>query len=60
MDGGEDYLFRAVDAGYIRAESLVDGTVDLEFVALCNEALDVRQENQLRLRDAMAAKAANK
>lgn len=44
----EQVLFRPVMRGMLRAESLVDGSVDLEFVMLCNEALDVEQENDAR------------
>jgi hypothetical protein len=46
----EDWLFRPVLRGLLRAESLLDGTVDLEYVGLLNEAIDVEQENQYRLR----------
>lgn len=53
MMGGEDFLFRPVLRGILRAESLVDGTVDLAFVALCNEAISVEQENDLRARAAV-------
>ncbi len=48
----EDWLFRPVVEGMIKGESLLDGSVDLEFIMLCNEALDVRGENGLRLRKA--------
>lgn len=34
-------------------ESLKDGTLDLEDVALMNEALDVQAENQARIQKAM-------
>lgn len=50
MVEGEDWLFRPVLAGMIRGESLVDGAVDLAFIALLNEAIDVQAENQLRSR----------
>lgn len=52
MGSGEDWLFRPVAAGLCKAESLVDGTIDLEFVATLNEVLDVQQENQRRARAA--------
>lgn len=48
MDGKEDWLFRPVFRGLLRGESLVDGSIDLAYVALLNEALDVEQENQAR------------
>lgn len=50
MEGGEDWLFRPVVAGYLKAESLLDPNIDLEFIALLNEAIDVQQENVYRLR----------
>lgn len=50
MVGGEDLLFRPImyKHGMYRAESLVDGTIDLELVMLCNEAIDVEIENERR------------
>lgn len=50
MDGGEDWLMRPVMRGILRAESIIDGAVDLEFVAFLNEAIDVEIENQHRAR----------
>lgn len=44
----EDWVFRPVLRGLIRGESLIDGSVDLEYVALLNEAIDVEQENMAR------------
>ncbi len=46
----EDWLFRPVLRGMLRAESLLDGSVDLAFIDLLNEAIDVEQENSLRAR----------
>jgi hypothetical protein len=40
---------RPVLAGILSAESLVDGSVDLAYVALLNDALDAREENQRRV-----------
>lgn len=51
MADEEDWLFRPVLFGILRAESLVDGTVDLAYVALLNEALDVKAENQNRAKE---------
>ena len=45
----EDWLFQPVLRGLIKAESLLDGTVDLAFVALLNEVLEVETENDYRL-----------
>ena len=53
MGDREEWLFRPVLAQVLRAESLIDGTVDLEYVATLNEALDVQAENQRRLRAAL-------
>lgn len=50
MVGEEDWLFRPVLRGLIKGESLLDGSVDLEFIALLNEAIDVESENQARAR----------
>lgn len=56
----EDWAFRPVMRGMLRAESLVDGSVDLAFLALCNEAIDVEAENQHRMNKAAAARAAQR
>ena len=48
MAHDEDWLLRPVLRGLISGESLLNGAVDLEFVALMNEAIDVEQENQYR------------
>lgn len=60
MHDGEDFLFRPVMRGMFTADRLVEpgGRVDLAFVALCNEAIDIEQENQLRARKAAERKAA--
>ncbi|WP_394357860.1 DUF6889 family protein [Metapseudomonas otitidis] len=39
--------------GLCRYESLLDGTLDLADVALMNDALLVRAENQARMRSAL-------
>lgn len=52
MSQGEDWLLRPVLAGCCRYESLVDGTLSLEDVAIMNEALDVQHENEWRYMDA--------
>ncbi|WP_374572787.1 hypothetical protein [Phenylobacterium sp.] len=48
----EDWLFRPVLRGVLRAESLIDGSVDLEFIATLNQALDVQDENERRIAEA--------
>ncbi len=45
----EDWLFRPVLRGLIRGESLKDGTVDLAYIALLNEVIDVEIENTARI-----------
>ena len=45
---------RPVIRGVFRLESLLDGTLDLEQVALANDALDVVDENENRIRAAQA------
>lgn len=50
MVDGEDWLFRPVLRGMCRAESLFDGSLDLEQIALLNEAIDIEAENQYRQR----------
>lgn len=39
---------RPVLEGCCRFESLLDGTLGLEHIALINDALDVKHENELR------------
>jgi hypothetical protein len=39
--------------GLLKYESLIDGTVDLCDVALLNDALSVKRENEERVRDHM-------
>jgi hypothetical protein len=53
MNEDEDWVMRPALEGICRYESLVDGTLDLSDVARMNEALDVRNENQARVEDAM-------
>lgn len=48
MSTGEDWLFRPVLAGLLRAESLLNTEIDLNYVADLNEAIDVQAENQRR------------
>ena len=48
MPGGEDWLLRPVLEGMCKYESLHDGTLSLYDVALMNDALDVKYENERR------------
>ena len=52
MADGEDWLMSPVLAGMIKYESLRDGTLDLNDVAICVDALEVRAENERRQMEA--------
>lgn len=52
MMGEEDWLFRPVLRGLIKGESLINHAVDLEYVALLNEVIDVEIENTARAHSA--------
>lgn len=56
LPGGEDWLIAPVLAGLCRFESLKDGTVDLADIALMNDALAVKADNEERARAAMENK----
>lgn len=60
MAEGEDWLYRPVLRGYVQAESLFNGAITLEQVALVNEAIDVSEENQRRYERHKAAMATRK
>ena len=45
-------MLRPALRGLCRYESLVDGTLGLADVALMNDALDVQDENDMRMREA--------
>lgn len=52
---GMAWLLRPVDAGMVRFESLLEpGKVNLRHIALLNDYLDVKQENEARARAAAA------
>lgn len=44
-------MLRPVLAGLLKAESLLDGSVDLAYIALLNDAILVERENQRRYED---------
>ena len=48
MVGEEDWVVRPVLRGLCNYESLKDCSLDLEDLAILNEALDVEQENMHR------------
>ena len=47
MPGGEDWMLRPVMAGMCRYESLKDGTLSLADIALMNDALNVKMDNEI-------------
>lgn len=49
MPDGIYFLLRPVEHGWIRYESLLDGSVSLEDIADMNDAIDVIAENTQRL-----------
>lgn len=49
LPDGEDFLRGPVEAGYIRYDKLLDGSVDLADIARMNDWLDVKAENQYRI-----------
>lgn len=53
MADGEFWLLRPSLRGMCKLESLLDGTLTLEDVAMANEALDVQDENDYRIQEAM-------
>ncbi|WP_334016366.1 DUF6889 family protein [Burkholderia cepacia] len=46
LPGGEDWLLAPVHAQMCRFESLKDGTLDLADIALMNDSLAVRADNE--------------
>jgi len=46
LPGAEDWLLAPVRRGMCRYESLKDGTVDLDDIALMNDALAVAADNE--------------
>jgi len=52
MGEGEDWLLRPVLEGLCHYESWKNCVLDLEDVAKMNDAIDVRNENELRYRKA--------
>lgn len=52
MRDGLDWLLRPVSEGWCKFESLIDGTLDLEHLAIMHEGIDVKAENERRYRKA--------
>lgn len=53
MSNGEDWLLRPVGRQMCRYESLLDGSLTLDDIATMNEYLDVVDENQWRVHEAL-------
>jgi len=56
LPGGEDWLLRPAGHGLCKYESLMDGTLSLADVALMNDFLDVKEENEHRYYEASKEK----
>lgn len=54
MSGGEDWVMRPATERMCLYESIKDGTLDLVDIAIMNEALEVKAENQSRIKDWVA------
>lgn len=50
MDGEEDWMLRPIRAGMLPYLALDDPAYDLEDFLFCCEALDVENENAMRVR----------
>lgn len=53
LPDGEDWLLRPVLAGMCRYESLLSGALSICDIALMNDALDVRADNEYLMRESM-------
>ena len=53
LPDGEDWLLRPVLAGMCRYESLLNGALGIADIALMNDALDVRADNEYLMRESM-------
>lgn len=52
MPDEEDWLWRPVANGMCKYESVVDGTLSLYDIAVMNDILTVKQENEVRYMEA--------
>jgi hypothetical protein len=52
-DEAEEWCLRPVEAGLCKVESLLDGTIMLDHLAMLNEMLDVKYENEAIMHEAM-------
>ncbi len=53
MPDDADFLWRPVLEGIFAGESLINGTLDLMDLAEAHDALDVKAENERRIRAAL-------
>lgn len=53
LPNGEDWVLRPVINGLIKYESLLDGTLSIDDIALLNDALDVKIQNEELYNEAM-------
>lgn len=53
METGEEWLLRPVQRGFTSLESIENGSVSLEALAMANDYIDVLDENSYRLNEAM-------
>lgn len=53
LPNGEDWVLRPVVNGLIKYESLLDGTLSIDDIALLNDALDVKIQNEELYNEAM-------
>lgn len=51
MPDGEDWLWRPVAEGLCKYESVIDGTLRLEDIAVMNDIIAARDENQARIQE---------
>lgn len=52
LPNGEDFLIRPVIRGMCKYESLKNGDLDLDDIALMNDGLDASDENERRMQEA--------
>lgn len=57
MAEGEDFLFRPVIKGHIRANQIFEPGLSLWHFVLMNEAIDVQTENEFRVSEALQRQA---
>lgn len=51
MPDGTYVLMRPIARGFYKMSDLIDGSVDMEMVARCNDTIDLEAENERRMFD---------